>query len=72
MTDQRPITADELAPFFKGYEEVFDLAVTRYHLAAERQRTLALEAQLADTETETGGGVSPHLVPDVEADVEAS
>lgn len=44
MTDPRPITVDELRPFFAGHEVVLELALTRYHLAVEKQKNEPVDA----------------------------
>ena len=48
----RPITVDELRPFFAGHEPVLELALARFHLAVEREKVRALVAERANLEEE--------------------
>lgn len=52
MPEPRPITVDELRPFFAGHEIVLELALTRYHLAVAQQSLAPSTTQPSDTQAE--------------------
>ena len=48
----RPITVDELRPFFVGHEAILDLALVRFHHAVEQQKNAMLLERIEALEAE--------------------